>query len=105
MISAICPDCHILLVEASSTAIADLGTAENEAVTLGAKFVDNDWIIPETTTGSAETTYDSEYFNHSGVAITAPGGRQRLCVNYPAASRYVTAVGGTMLTPSSVARG
>jgi hypothetical protein len=102
MISAICPDCHILLVEASSTAIADLGTAENEAVTLGAKFVDNDWIIPETSIGAAETTYDSDYFNHPGVAITAPAGDDGYGqVNYPAASRYVTAVGGTTLTAST----
>jgi hypothetical protein len=106
MISAICPDCHILLVEASSTAIADLGTAENEAVTLGAKFVDNDWIIPETSIGAAETTYDSDYFNHPGVAITAPAGDDGYGnVSYPAASPYVVAVGGTTLSPDSSAIG
>jgi hypothetical protein len=102
MISAICPECHILLVEASSTAISDLGAAENEAVTLGASFVDNDWIIPEASVGAEETPYDTEYFDHPGVAITAPAGDDGYGgVNYPAASQYVTAVGGTSLTYSS----
>jgi hypothetical protein len=106
MISAICPNCHILIVEASTTALTDLGTAENEAVTLGATSVVNDWYIPEAQLGSAETTYDSEYFDHPGVAITAPGGDDGYGVTYPAASQYVTAVGGTTLTAdSSAARG
>lgn len=98
MISAICSACDIILVEASSSAITDLGAAENEAVALGAKFIDNDWTIPEAAIGSAETTYDTEYFNHPGVAITAPAGDGGYGVSYPAASPYVTAVGGTTLT-------
>jgi hypothetical protein len=106
MISAICPSCKILLVEANSSSIIDLGPAVNEAVTLGAKFVDNDWFISEAQLGANEATYDSEYFNHPGVAITAPAGDMGYGVNYPAASPYVIAVGGTTLTPdSSVARG
>src|SRR5450756_1764955 len=98
MISAICSACDIILVEASSSAITDLGAAENEAVALGAKFIDNDWTIPEAAIGSAETTNDTEYFNHPGVAITAPAGDGGYGVSYPAASPYVTAVGGTTLT-------
>jgi hypothetical protein len=98
MISAICPSCHLLLVEANSTAITDLGTAENEAVSLGAGFVDNDWFTPEAGLGASETSYDAQYFNHPGVAITAPAGNSGYGVNYPAASPDVTAVGGTTLT-------
>jgi hypothetical protein len=106
MISALCPQCHILLIEANSTAITDLGTAENEAVTLGADFVDNDWFTPEASFGSSETSYDSQYFDHPGVAITAPSGNTGYGVNYPAASQYVTAVGGTTLTKNTgVSRG
>ena len=41
MVSAICPNCHILLVEASSASLANLGTAVNRAVTMGAKYVSN----------------------------------------------------------------
>src|SRR6185312_15425404 len=38
MVSAVCPSCHILLVEATSANMSDLGTAVNQAVTQGAKF-------------------------------------------------------------------
>jgi hypothetical protein len=107
MISAVCPNCHILLVEATSTSISDLGTAENEAASLGAKFIDNTWYTGETGLGASETTYDSQYFNHPGAAITAPdGGGGYGTVNYPAASQYVTAVGSTTLVKNtSTARG
>jgi hypothetical protein len=98
-ISAVCPNCNIILVEANSSAISDLGTAENEAVALGAEFIDNTFGLPEDEIGAAETTYDTEYFNHPGVAITAPSGDSGYgTVEYPAASQYVTAVGGTVLT-------
>jgi hypothetical protein len=101
MISAVCPNCHILLVEASTPAITDLGAAENEAVSLGARFVTNTWLTPEATFGTSEPTYDSSYFNHPGVAITAPDGNSGYGTYYPAASPDVTAVGGTTLTASS----
>lgn len=100
MISATCPNCHLLLVEATSTDLIDLGTAEDEAVTLGANVIDNPWTIAEASLGSTETSYD-QYFNHPGVAITAPAGDSGYGVNYPAASQYVTAVGGTTLSPDS----
>jgi hypothetical protein len=41
MVSAICPNCRILLVEAKSNDAFDLAAAENEAVTLGATEVSN----------------------------------------------------------------
>jgi hypothetical protein len=96
MISAVCPNCHIVLVEASSTAITDLGAAENEAVALGARFVTNTWFTQET---GSELGYDSEYFDHPGVAITAPDGNGGgYGAWWPAASPDVIAVGGTTLT-------
>jgi N-acetylneuraminic acid mutarotase len=110
MVSAICPDCRILLVEANSALNTDLDAAENEAVTLGAKFVSNSW-------GSCESSGDQQentYFNHPGVAITVAGGdsgydnyrQQCSSPNWPAASQYVTSVGGTSLTKDSgVSRG
>ena len=98
MISAVCPNCHILLVEANSTMFVDLGPAEDEAVALGAKFVQNTWFTTET---SSETA-DDAYFDHPGVAITAPDGNgSGYGTYYPAASPYVIAVGGTALTAAS----
>jgi subtilase family serine protease len=101
MVSAICPNCHILLVEASSDSEADLGPAVNEAVTLGAKYVSNSYGQNEF---SGEQSYDS-YYNHPGVVVTAGAGDAGYGLLYPAASRFVTAVGGTSLLPASNARG
>ncbi|MDH6114538.1 subtilase family serine protease [Kitasatospora sp. MAP12-15] len=102
MVSATCPNCNILLVEATSASTDDLGTAVNQAVTLGAKFVSNSYGGSES---ADETTADNQYFNHPGVAITASAGDSGYGVEYPAASPYVTSVGGTSLTADSSARG
>ncbi|WP_030941609.1 S53 family peptidase [Streptomyces sp. NRRL S-646] len=98
MASAICPKCNILLVEATSATMANLGTAVNRAVTLGAKYVSNSYGGSES---SSDTSYDSSYFNHAGVAITVSAGDSGYGAEYPAASRYVTSVGGTALSKST----
>ncbi|MEV5434873.1 S53 family peptidase [Streptomyces sp. NPDC052682] len=102
MASAVCPQCHILLVEASSASMTNLGTAVNEAVKLGARYVSNSYGGSES---SSDTTYDSAYFDHPGVAITVSAGDSGYGAEYPAASRYVTSVGGTSLTTASTSRG
>lgn len=102
MASATCPNCDILLVEASSASMEDLGTAVNKAVALGAKFVSNSYGGSEE---SSDPSYDSAYFDHPGVAITVSAGDSGYGAEYPAASRYVTAVGGTKLSTSSTSRG
>ncbi|MER6284845.1 S53 family peptidase [Streptomyces sviceus] len=102
MVSAIAPNAKILLVEAKSATMANLGKAVNEAVTLGAKFVSNSYGGSES---SSDTSYDSSYFNHPGVAITVSAGDEGYGAEYPAASKYVTSVGGTALSKSSSSRG
>lgn len=102
MVSAACPNCKILLVEATSPTDANLGTAVNEAVTLGAKYVSNSYGGSE---DSSQTSEDTSYYNHPGVVITASSGDEAYGAEYPAASRYVTAVGGTSLSTSTNARG
>ncbi|MEU9405199.1 S53 family peptidase [Streptomyces sp. NPDC048281] len=102
MASAICPLCNITLVEATSASYANLGTAENEAVALGAKFVSNSYGGSES---SSQTTYDTSYYKHAGVAITVSAGDSDYGAEYPATSQYVTAVGGTKLSTSSTTRG
>jgi IPT/TIG domain len=109
MVSAICPNCHIMLVEANSAGDADLGTAEDEAVKLGATEVSNSWASFEF---SGETSYDVA-FEHPGVPITAASGDWGYdndeydagVPSYPAASPDVIAVGGTDLTSASNSRG
>jgi hypothetical protein len=102
MVSAVCPNCHILLVEANQPSMADLGTAVNTADSLGAKYVSNSYGGSE---DSTDTSSDSSYFNHPGVAITVSSGDNGYGVEYPAASQYVTAVGGTSLSRASNSRG
>jgi len=101
MASAICPNCNILLVEASSASVADLATAVDTAVSRGATVVSNSYGANEF---SSETSFDGHY-NHPGVAITVSSGDNGYGVQYPASSRYVTAVGGTSLKTASTTRG
>jgi subtilase family serine protease len=100
MASAICPNCHILLVEARSSSFANLGAAENRAVTMGANVISNSWGGAD----ASDATYGS-YFNHPGVAITVSSGDGGYGAEYPASSHYVTAVGGTTLTAGGGTRG
>ncbi|HTI21358.1 MAG TPA: peptidase S8, partial [Kutzneria sp.] len=102
MASAICPKCNVLLVEASSASLTNLGAAVNTAVRLGANAVSNSYGGSES---SSETSSEGTYYNHPGVAITASSGDGGYGVEFPAASRYVTAVGGTSLTKASNSRG
>lgn len=93
MVSAICPHCKIVLVEADSASLDDLGTAVDTAVAQGAHVVSNSYYARE---WSGETAYDV-HFNHAGIAMTASSGDQAYA-SYPATSPYVTAVGGTTLS-------
>jgi hypothetical protein len=102
MVSSICPNCHILLVEATNPSDANLGAAVNEAVAKGAKFVSNSYGGDEV---SSEVSEDSQYYNHPGVVVTASAGDDGYGVSYPASSPYVTSVGGTSLSTASNARG
>jgi hypothetical protein len=103
MVSAICPNCKLILVEANSASNDDLGTAVNAAVAAGADYVSNSYGGSES---SDDPSYDTEYYDHPGVAVTVSAGDSGYGVEYPAASPYVTAVGGTTLNEdSSTARG
>ncbi|MFE2839862.1 peptidase S8 [Streptomyces mirabilis] len=102
MVSATCPGCHILLVEANSANTPDLMKAEDTAATTsGVVSVSNSW------GGSEDNTITSAdpHFHHSGVAITASSGDSGYGVSWPASSPYVTAVGGTSLNKASNSRG
>jgi hypothetical protein len=101
MVSAICPNCKIVMVEANSVSITDLGTAENTAAGL-ASFVSNSWGGLDY---PGDSFYDSVYFNHPGVAITFAAGDLGYGPSYPASSQLVTSVGGTYLTTASNSRG
>jgi hypothetical protein len=94
MVSALCPNCHILLVEANDTYTSDLGAAVNEATTLGANAVSNSYGGDEYRGENADS---ANYYNHPGRAITVSSGDSGYGVQFPAASQDVTSVGGTSL--------
>ena len=108
MVSATCPNCHILLVEASSNSLTNLAAAFRQAAsTSGVVAVSNSYGGGDS---SADVTLDGpSYYNfvaYPKVAVTASSGDSGYGVEYPAASPYVTAVGGTSLyRDSSAARG
>jgi subtilase family serine protease len=103
MVSATCPNCRILLVEATSSSLGNLGAAANTAATAkGVVAVSNSYGGSDS---SSDLAYDSDY-NHPGVAVTVSSGDSGYGVQYPASSQYVTAVGGTHLArDTSTARG
>ncbi len=101
MVSATCPDCHILLVEASSSSFANLGAAVKTAATIrGVAAISNSYGGGD----AADTTYGT-YYNHPGIAVTASSGDNGYGASYPASSSYVTAVGGTSLQTAANTRG
>jgi hypothetical protein len=94
MVSALCPNCNILLVEADDAAFTNLGTAVNLAVELGATIVSNSYGSVE---WSGEAEVGAAYYDHPGVAILASTGDTGYGVSYPAAASTVISVGGTSL--------
>ena len=106
MVSAICPHCHILLVEANNSGTRAMGTAERVAARR-AHFVSNSWSGQNF---RGEQRYNRD-FNHPGHVIDFAAGDFGFGykdhsfpynVAYPTGLPFVTAVGGTSLvnTPS-----
>jgi hypothetical protein len=102
MVSAACPNCKILLVEANTNGLGDLEAAVHTAVTLGAHYVSNSYGAGE---WNGVQSQDSSAFNYAGVSIFASTGDGGFGVSYPSTSQYVTAVGGTSLSRTGGARG
>ena len=94
MVSALCSNCQLLIVEANTASMTDLGASVNTAVQLGATVVSNSYGASEF---ASENDLSLSSFNHSGVPIVAAAGDNGYGVQFPAASPNVVAVGGTSL--------
>ncbi len=101
MVSANCPNCKILVVEANSASFSDLAAAVNTAASMGAVAISNSYGGNES---SSQSTYRSAY-NHAGIAITASAGDSGYGAQSPATYGTLTAVGGTSLSTASNSRG
>jgi subtilase family serine protease len=96
MVSAICPNCKILLVEAASTSLTDLSNAETYATTQ-ADYVSNSWSGDEGT-----ETYDTDYRAGCGAIVASTGDHgYNSTAQWPAILPSVVGVGGTRLTSIS----
>jgi subtilase family serine protease len=94
---AICPNCKILLVEASSNSLSNLAAAVNTAAKLGATEISNSYGGSEFSS-EVNATYSSPY-NQPGIAVTVASGDNGYgSFGFPAASPNVITVGGTTLT-------
>jgi hypothetical protein len=96
MVSAICPSCHLLLVESDdddSSGAPNMELAVQKAAALGARFISLSW-------GSSEfgqQSYFDPYFGAPGVTYVAASGDNSYGTGWPAALPNVISVGGTSL--------
>lgn len=98
-VSAACPKCKILLVEADSDDLGALGASVNMAVKLGSKIVSNSYGATEFNGVSA---YGKRYYTHAKVAIVVSSGDESFGpANFPAAWQRSISVGGTTLRHST----
>jgi hypothetical protein len=103
-VSAACPDCKIIVVQAKTNGLANLGKAVNTAAAqAGVVAISNSY--GSTGSDESDSTYGT-YYHQPGIAVTASTGDNGYQGgSYPASSTYTTAVGGTSLVKATNTRG
>jgi subtilase family serine protease len=102
MVSAVCPTCHILLVEGDDNTLESLADAVDTAVKLGATEVSNSYGTDEFN-GALDF---APHYTHKGVPITVSSGDFGFgTAQFPAMLTSVVAVGGTTLDRADNRRG
>jgi len=107
MVSAACPTCKILFVEANDDTSNGLFVGQNGAATIaGVVAISDSWGGPSDGT---DLTKDSQFFTHTGIntfVASGDNGNTGATPDYPSTSVKVIGVGGTTLTKSTAnARG
>ena len=98
MVSAVCPMCRILLIEASTNNISDLskgvqyGASRSDVVAISNSYSAKEW--------SGQRNYEVAY-TAPGKAVVASSGDNGFGPRYPASSAKTVAVGGTSLYADS----
>jgi len=109
-VSAACPRCRLLVVQATDSNSDSMYLAEDAAAALGPAVISNSWGGPEDTTVAA----GEAHFDHPGIAIFGAAGddgyNDQLSTtgagpDYPGTSAHVISVGATRLVRSATARG
>ena len=96
MVSANCPNCHIVMIQATTNSGKNLYHAERTAANLHPSAISNSWGGGEY---KGEERDAKKYFDHPGIAIVASSGDggYDYGVIAPSAFNTLTAVGGTTL--------
>jgi subtilase family serine protease len=98
-VSATCPECSILLVEADSPTFNNMGRSVNTAVRLGADVVSNSYGGLEF---NGTLNLGATYYTHPGVAQVASSGDEGFGpASFPASWGRTIAVGGTSLASTA----
>ena len=96
---AVCPNCKILLVEATNDSVSNLAAAVATAKSLGATEISNSYGIAESSASqSLYNSFAAEYDN--GVPTFVSAGDDGWAPAFPADVPAVISVGGTTLTTS-----
>ena len=104
MVSAICPNCKIILIQANNDYTSNLYSGVQRAGILGAKYIGASW-------GSGPEGSDNSIFRQAGVVIAAAagdnggGGRYHGGPIQPCTYSHVICVGGTHLVIANNKRG
>jgi subtilase family serine protease len=93
MVSAVCPKCRIMIVEAKDADVANLAASVDTAAARHASVISNSYSAPEV----PEVLQYASSYNHKGIPITAGAGDRGYGVGFPAVVPQVTSVGGTSL--------
>jgi hypothetical protein len=114
MVSATCPGCKIVLIEASTSNGVDLGPCVAQARQLNAVAVNNSYGGPES---DPDSVASFSFYNQPGMLVVASSGDDAYLktkndqgvtlmeIAFPAASPYTLSVGGTTLTTAAGSRG
>ncbi len=104
-VSALCPNCHIALIEANSDQVTDLATAQMEAGQLeGVSVISDSWDLALSGREARDFATSGDYAFPGVTTVAASGdlGYPGAFTNdFPAALPNVTAAGGTTLIPAS----
>ena len=105
-VSAVCPRCHIVLVEASTSKPADLAAAQATAGTFpGVSVISDSWAVALSSNTDVQNFENYGPYTFRGVTTVAASGDDGYLGastnDYPAALTNVAAAGGTTLIPAS----
>jgi hypothetical protein len=102
MISAACPHCKIIVVEASSLSDADMAHTDTTAARMGAAVISNSYGQRE---NGLAMEFRHDYVHRGHMTVVSSGDSGFDAANFPANLAGVTAVGGTQMKRAHNARG